>query len=265
MGKRIEVTDELLKLVSEKKSAREISSILGINYTTVHRKLRKLGINLPNYHNELKFDNSVFDCIDSEEKAYWLGFLYADGYVCGTNNGVELSLKGEDKVHLEKFRQFLNCRIDVKMGKVTCNRKTFSRCRLYLRDKHFHDKLIELGCVPNKSLILKFPNHNIFSNNNLIIDFIRGYIDGDGCLSYTSTGRLSVQIIGTNEFLDGIMNIFPDIFHKGKKDYKHPNSNTYTITCSCDKADKLTDTLYKNATVFLDRKYNRYKKFSRYE
>lgn len=54
-------------------------------------------------------------------------------------------------------------------------------------------------------------------------------------------------------------------FSQRKKDYRHPNSNTYTITCSCDKADKLTDTLYKNATVFLDRKYNRYKKFSRYE
>lgn len=265
MGKKIEVTTELLDLVSKGKSAREISTELGINYTTVHRKLRKLNINLPNYHNELKFDNTVFDYIDSEEKAYWLGFLYADGYVCGTNNGVELSLKGDDKPHLEKFRQFLNCRLYVKIGKSTCNGKTFSRCRLYLRDKHFHDKLVELGCVPNKSLILKFPNPDIFSNSDLLIHFIRGYVDGDGCLSYTSTGRLSIQIIGTSEFLDGIIEIFPTIFHKSRKEYRHPNSNTYTIECCCDKADWLADKLYKNATVFLDRKYKRYKKFSRHE
>lgn len=265
MGKKIEVTNELIDLVSKRKSAREISTELGINYTTVHRKLRKLGINLPNYHNKLKFDNTVFDYIDSEEKAYWLGFLYADGYVCATNNGVELSLKGDDCAHLEKFRQFLSCSLQVKIGKVTCNGKEFSRCRLYLRDKHFHDKLIELGCVPNKSLILKFPDYSLFSDTTLVSHFIRGYVDGDGCLTYTSNGRLSIQIIGTNEFLDGIIDVFPGIFHKRRKDYRHPNSNTYTIECSYDKADWLADNLYKNATVFLDRKYERYKKLSRYE
>ena len=265
MGKKIEVTNKLLDLVSKGKSAREISTELGINYTTVHRKLRKLGINLPNYHNELKFDNTVFDCIDSEEKAYWLGFLYADGYVCATNNGVELSLKGDDKYHLEKFRQFLKCKLQVKMGKVNCNRKFFSRCRLYLRDKHFHNRLVELGCIPNKSLVLKFPNHDIFSCNALLKHFIRGYVDGDGCLTYTSTGRLSIQIIGTSEFLDGIIGIFPNIFTKRRKNSRHPSSNTYTIDCSCAKADKLADILYKNATVFLDRKYERYKILSRNE
>lgn len=259
MGKKIEVTNELLRLVSEKKSAREISSILGINYTTVHRKLRKLGVNLPNYHNELKFDNTVFDCIDTEEKAYWLGFMYADGYVCPTNNGVELSLKGSDKKHLEKFRAFLKCSLQVKTGDVTCNGRKFRRCRLYLRNKHFHDSLIEKGCIPNKSLILRFPEQKIFSEPYLLTHFIRGYVDGDGCLSYTKSGRLTIQIVGTSEFLDGIISMFPETFSKRVKDKRHPESNTFTIDCSSNKADNLAHILYKNATVYLDRKYERYK------
>ena len=80
---------------------------MNIGYTTLHRWLRKLNINLPNYHNALKFDNTVFDTIDTEEKAYWLGFMYADGYVQNNGNSVELSLKGSDVEHLEKFRVFL--------------------------------------------------------------------------------------------------------------------------------------------------------------
>ena len=44
--------------------------MLNVNRTTIQRHLKKLGLLTPNYHNELKFDNTVFDNIDTEEKAY---------------------------------------------------------------------------------------------------------------------------------------------------------------------------------------------------
>ena len=114
MGKYKEVTSELIKLVQQGKTGKEISSILNLDYTTVHRKLRKLGINLYNYHNELKFNNKVFDSIDTEEKAYWLGFLFADGSVSARDNQVELSLSSIDRGHLQKFRRFLESKNEVK-------------------------------------------------------------------------------------------------------------------------------------------------------
>lgn len=258
MGKYKEVTSELIELVQQGKTGKEISSILNLDYTTVHRKLRKLGINLYNYHNELKFNNKVFDSIDTEEKAYWLGFLFADGSVSARDNQVELSLSSIDRGHLQKFRRFLESKNEVKLSESKCKGKIYQRCRFNATDKHFHDRLVELGCVPRKSLVLKFPNKSIFKDITLIKDFIRGYIDGDGCLTYTKTGRLVIEIIGTKEFLDGIISYFPQFFTGKKIKDKRKTNNTYYISCSCTKADKFATILYEDATIYLDRKYNRF-------
>ena len=63
---------------------------------------------------------------------------------------------------------------------------------------------------------------------------------------------------GTKEFLDGIINYFPQFFTGSKIKNKRSISNTYSISCACDKADKLATILYENATIYLDRKYNRF-------
>lgn len=229
----------------------------------MHKKLRKLNINLYNKHNELKFDNTVFDCIDTEEKAYWLGFLYADGSVSSYRNAVELSLQGKDIEHLEKYNMFLKNKKSVVLQNSKCNGKVFSRCRCTVTNKHFHQRLCELGCIPKKSLILEFPKKEIFKNEDLIIHFIRGYVDGDGSITFTKTGRLVLQIIGTKEFLTGIIDIFPNIFSKTFCKDKRLKNNTYFITCSCNKADYILEVLYKNSSIYLNRKYDRLAVLSR--
>ena len=84
--------EELIKLNNSGYTQREMAKILNVNRTTIQRHLKKLELSTPNYHNRLKFDNTVFDNINTEEKAYWLGFLYADGSVSSTSNNVEISL-----------------------------------------------------------------------------------------------------------------------------------------------------------------------------
>ena len=67
--------------------------------------------------------------------------------------------------------------------------------------------LNNIGCTPKKSLMLKFPDKSVFKYNKLIIDFIRGYFDGDGCISYhrnTKSVSPYCSIISTNEFLTSI-------------------------------------------------------------
>lgn len=256
--------EKLVKLVNEKKSGHQIADELGVNYTTVHRWLRKLGLNLPNYHNQLKFDNTVFDNIDTEEKAYWFGFLCADGYVSPDRVTVELSLKGDDIGHLEKFRAFLKNKNSVKVGKSKCNGKEFSRCRMVLTNKHFHDTLISKGCIPQKSLTLEFPDTSIFSSSSLVRHFIRGYFDGDGCITSDNCSKIATSLNGTEEFLTKIIEYYPHLFttlHLNNKN--HADVNAYVIRNCGLNATEFCHNLYDGASVYLQRKFDRFNELKR--
>ena len=244
---------QIPSLIEKKLSVKEIAEALKISYSATYRLIAKLGLKVPNYHNRLKFNNTVFDIIDTEEKAYWLGFLYADGNVHSKMNVVNITLKKEDSCHLKKLNSFLENEVDIKYH--TVNNK-YECCRLAICDKHFKERLIELGCVPNKSLVLQFPSIDLFTDPVLIYSFIRGYVDGDGCLTFSRNGRLSIQILGTYQFLSKLSEYFPDKFHLYK--IKRLKSNTWTLSCSGNNADFIANVLYKNAHIYLQRKYNRF-------
>ena len=104
---------------------------------------------------------------------------------------VELSKKNDnidfgfisDIENLNKYNDFIKNTQSIKFGKIVNKDKEYSRCRCAVTDNHFHNRLIELGCTPQKSLTLKFPDESIFKSKDLIRHFIRGYFDGDGCFS----------------------------------------------------------------------------------
>lgn len=246
---------ELKKLVEDGKSEKELCEILGISKVTLHKYMRMLGLSLKHSH----FDEHIFDCIDTEEKAYWLGFLYADGYVSSTRNKICLCLCEKDLNHLEKFRQFIKakrfCRITKHTTKL--NNKEFVNYKIGFGSKHIKETLVSLGCTPKKSLTLTFPNLNIFTSYNYIYAFIRGYVDGDGCLSFTPTGKLNIEIIGTPEFLIKIQEIFPNRFSNLLSDKRWTDRTKRIISCG-KNSEFVLDKLYKDATIYLDRKYNRY-------
>lgn len=182
------------------------------------KRLKELGFEIINHQNEAKFDIHVFDTIDTEEKAYWLGFIYADGYVGYSseekrNYLFELSLKSDDLTHLHKFASFIshtNPNI-VKVENVYCGDILCQRCRISFRNKHFWETLNSKGCVPRKSLILKFPDISIFTDLSLIRHFIRGYVDGDGCLTWGDSEHKKpfLSILGTKDLLEGIRKYSP--------------------------------------------------------
>ena len=203
-----------------------------------------------------------FEKIDNEEKAYWLGFLYADGYITrGNKTGVKLGIK--DLEHLEKFRNSLKITNPIEIGKVNSFGTVVEYCRVILTSEKTFNDLSDKGCVKNKSLILNFPTEEILPKE-LVNHFIRGYFDGDGSI-YTSKGRNfpSISFTGTKEFLEGIVNNSNLPKHYLEKNIfkeKRREGNIYNLKLwKREDTKQFIDFMYSNSTIYLDRKYERAK------
>lgn len=216
-----------------------------------------------------KLNHHFFANIDDEEKAYWLGFIYADGYVTTKGNYFGISLAKQDRPHLEKLVGTLRTNYPIREYIVSNGyREDTIYCRLIVCSETIKKDLISKGVLTKKSLRLIFPSLKIVPLE-LLNHFIRGYFDGDGSLSNYKRNCLrffSIKICGTYEFLDSLkshlevaleLNRLGSIC-KGKKD----NKNNYYLSIGGNiQVAKVLKYFYKDATLYLDRKYLRYSNF----
>lgn len=194
-------------------------------------------------------NKDIFETIDTEEKAYWLGFLYADGSVGSSRAQIELGLKLEDIDHVQKFKDFIG--LDNKIG---IREKTKS-CRYSFRSSEFKEHLIKQGCFPNKSLILKFPTYNQVPKE-LMKHFMRGYFDGDGWICHTDKTEC-IGFIGTYDFVSGAMKEFNLKENKIANVHRENGAKRYQLYQK-EEFMKFLDLLYSDATIYLERKYQKY-------
>lgn len=237
--------------INSKTTLREICKKFEIERTAFAKYLKHINVST---RKKISSDDTLFEKIDNEEKAYWLGFLYADGSITynleKTKYVIELGLAIKDYNHLEKFKKFLKCKNNIKLREKT------KSCRLIICSKKMCEDLIKLGCVPNKSLILKYPTEEQVPLE-LQKHFIRGYFDGDGSIGLSKTRTTpKITLIGTIEFINDFKKLFP----KGIiqiKDKRHLN-NTFSIRFNVQQGIGFLYTIYKDSEIYLDRKYERY-------
>ena len=263
--------DEYINTSIYDRSISKLADKYGINRKTIVKYLKERGIEITNTHGKVPFKEDSFDIIDTEEKAYWLGFLYADGYISSKENRIGLQLAVKDIDHLQKFNTFLNYSKGMTISdshqfgskdKFNSKGELIQMVRTVITNEHMWKALYNLGCVPNKSLILTFPDKSLFKEESLIKHFIRGYVDGDGTLGvypHSKTNpklEASLLIVGTKPFLEGVQN------YLGVKGFlmQKPNCSEYTyrLGYSTKKAEQVADILYKDASIYLTRKYNIY-------
>ena len=245
-------------------SLTKMSEKYEIGRWTLTKKFKELGLDIINRQNQTKFDDTVFDSIDSEEKAYWLGFIFADGYIDANKYVFEISLKSSDREHLEKFNMFMKHqdKNHVKISKSKCGDKCFERCRWYVSNKHLWKTLNNYGCTPNKSTTLEFPNFLHFKYDHLIRHFIRGYFDGDGSFSryiLKTCVNPHIQIIGTPEFLNKLLE-YTSLNGRIGKDKRWKNNTEY-IEFDKDNGIKFINYIYNNSKIYLDKKYKLFEFF----
>ena len=239
-------------------SLTEMGKREGIDRRTLSKHFKDLGIEIINKQNRSKFNEHIFDQIDSEEKAYWLGFIFADGYISSSplRTGVkkiyqfELSLGIQDIEHLNKFKDFIGYEKDIILDN--------HRCRFAVANKHLWESLNSLGCTPNKSLSLQFP----IIEEILIPHFIRGYFDGDGCISrhvHNTCVTPHIELLGTKHMLESIVH-FSNISANYKKDKRH-SEETWSLEWNKQNGIDFINYLYSNCSIYLNRKYKLYQFF----
>jgi hypothetical protein len=143
------------------------------------------------------FNESYFNTVDTEEKAYFLGLLASDGYVSDKGT-IAIGLSGKrDRVILERFKRAVGFE-----GPITSKQPSYPGSQRHytvsLNSKQMAADLARHGIIPRKSLVYEF---NDQLPEHLIRHYVRGVFDGDGSVSYRKDGSFMLGLIGSRRFI----------------------------------------------------------------
>lgn len=216
---------------------------------------KKLGYK--NDGRKFRANDNFFDIIDSEIKAYLLGFLYADGYISADGRiGILLNVKDIEIVNL--IHDFIAPNSEIKH----INYQNFRRdpqVKLRFKSAQIYKRLQDFGFTTDKThhnceILSKIPEE--YKRH-----FIRGYCDGDGHIRFTTikgkTKQSSWASVGVS-FCNGV----PKILEEINEYFKLPNAlkkkkSWYTLSFyKKEQAKYICELLYTNCTYYLKRKYD---------
>lgn len=239
----------------------EVSKQTGYPRTCITRYATRFNIYKKKYtrKNVNTVNEDYFKEIDTEEKAYWLGFFMADANMYIYEDGrrqFSIKIKDSDHEHLEKFKKAVNFSGQIiKRCSIRKDTKCYSS-EIKIYNKNFCDCLIKHGIIPHKTGKEQIPNT---IPEDLKKHFIRGFLDGDGWVSGNiKKGKsANVGICSTNKVIcDNLfeyfktylniqmqINLYKNVYkvHTGKKEFVY----------------NLLKFLYLNSNIYLDRKYKK--------
>lgn len=247
---------EIVSLYNTGKSVKDISLLFGVGPSTIRRYLHRQNVKLNNVK-LYDYDVSYFKYINDANKAYWLGFIMADGYLSKNNSYLRLKIK--DYEHLEKFKH------DIQYNGPIRFEKDVDAYSVSICSKRLTMDLNNLGILSNKSFSTVVPD----IHPHLIRHFIRGVWDGDGSITYNKRKKWSLSLVSaTLEFIKAIKKIIESSC--GSSGYIQTRTsnvgNKYYVLhfSGTPNAFKIADFLYNASTIYLDRKYDRYIKMKSY-
>jgi intein-encoded DNA endonuclease-like protein len=253
---KLEIIDKYLSGLS----CYAISKECNCTPQTIHSIIKKSGTplrTLAEAATKYTHDKNFFSTINTEEKAYYLGLLYADGNV--SNKVVSITLQDKDIKILEKFKECLKYTGPLLTINKTGNRQ--NQIKLAITSSKLVSDLLKHGLYPNKGTTLTFP---LTVPKKLQHHFIRGYFDGDGCVyANKKSGDYLFSMLGPKDFLIKVQEILINSLALNRtKLYNPKNCKTtqlHVLTYQGKQnLNKICSLLYYNASVFLDRKHNKF-------
>ena len=239
---------ELIQQYAKGYSQNKIADKFGTSRDVILRWMKEERI--PTRKRLYAIKEDYFNELNSEEQAYWLGFLSADGYIHNERGEITLELQESDKEHLEKFSKALECNkplLEIRCGE----NKQFLHYRFVIKCRKMVEDLKNYNIKQRKSLTFEPP----ILPDNLIPYWIIGYMDGDGSI-INAKGHVKICFIGTIASLTFIKNFFSS-FNAIR--LEHRCENTYCFTLEVEKSEKfLRDINYLQLPYALERKKKRY-------
>lgn len=222
-----------------------------ISFKTLRQILTESGVAIRPRGGKRKYlvDEDFFEIIDSEEKAYWVGFILADGCIIQAKwtNRLNVTLGNIDVQHLEKLKQSLSSthRVIERPGRGVSS--------LDICSEKLCKDLIKLNVTPRKT----YTGTPAIVPDNLRDHYFRGLVDGDGSICKASN-KLGYALL-----LSGTVPILQDfsswLGHNGKYIYAKGGQAGHVFRLSGYQATiNALETLYGSANIYLDRKYKLY-------
>jgi len=234
---------------------KQISSKFDISLRQYYNLLKLNKVEKKNKVVRYNFDENYFESIDTEDKAYFLGFIVADGSVNSISNVIQITQREPDILY--EFKRYIKYEGDLIKSK---NRDVFD---IKISSSKMKSDLLKLGISSNKTMSVNYPS----IPENLQSHFMRGVFDGDGCVSIhhdkrDNSDRGQVNICsGSFEFIKEYVDNMVRYCGVKKNNIRQPKGTYYVIDWGgLSDVESFYEFLYKDANIFLKRKKETYDK-----
>lgn len=269
---RIQITDsrvvQAIEMYKSGKAVKPICKELQMDGATLLRFLDELGLRrtrseaIRGCKSIAKINDNALDIL-SPEALYWIGFLYADGHIPKDRPRISLTLSEIDKDHLVKFGNFFGENLPlthtVKKGLGSHGYINNDAFRVQFSSRSIYNTLVSLGFTSRKTWDIT--PHDLLKSSR---DFWRGVIDGDGYLGYKKYKGLNryatLSLCGHEQTTNAFLVFLREngIEPKAKSLKASNRDYLWTVTISTNIARDAATLLYQGASVYLDRKYEKY-------
>lgn len=269
---------EICELYSNGYSGVDLSYKYNTTCATIYLILKKNNIiirSLSDANRMYECDESYFDNIDCEEKAYIFGLLFADGNLYDSQYSyiISLGLQECDSYLIYKINNIIQPSKPVEIRNLNDkNKKHQNMYNLTIISNHMGEVLNSYGLVPRKSLVKKFPEVILNSNEDIIRHFIRGYFDGNGSIGITYRSKCNkmdyrISICSTLSMCESFRNIFK-LYCNTTNGYIRTFSNTNIkefVLGGRLNVLKVCNWLYEDSNICMTRKFEIFKEINQNE
>lgn len=246
-------TNDIINMYLSGLSTNKIAKYFNANQSNIWKLLSKNNIKTRD-KTTYTVNESYFEKVDTQEKAYILGWMYSDGNVM--KDRWRIQIQQQDSYILEWIAKEVGYNgplYTIPPRKQHSGRK-WQTCLNVSRSKMVKD-LEKLGCMMKKSLVIKFPDESVVPPH-LKPHFIRGVFDGDGSVRRTRKNSIQCGIIGSRSFISGLISSL-ELDNLVYKLYER-KSCLHLVFSKRKNAINFLSFIYNNSKIHLSRKFNIY-------